>query len=562
MDPQQRLLLEKGYEALHDASLDRTTLGGSGTGVFVGKSNVDFFHVLAASPMAGSVYEATCAGLSVASGRVSFILGLHGPCAAVDTACSAGLVAGHAGLRSLQLNECNTSLVAAVALNLMPRMGASFAVAGMTSPRGRCHTFDARADGYVRGEACGSFVLRDTSRSTPAAVLTLAMRGSAVRQDGRSASLTAPSGVAQRDLLVAAIADSGLVAEALNLNEAHGTGTALGDPIEAGSLAQGVLAARSSAAPFVLGGVKASIGHAEPAAGMTGLLKLVAGLCGGEAVANAQLRVLNPHLLGGLRERLWVLPAQIGAEQREVACGGVSSFGYSGTIAHAVIERRMQAAAEPTPGTLKDRRHTFRRRAFYWVESSHRLVQEGLSLPGHQAPSLHRLPSRQVFPSSPASLEAAGVLSKVRTEDREASPESQLVDLAWVSSAAVGVLQLNDPSHFNALGSTLVKSLAKAVQYAGMLACGRSFVLQAAGPHFCVGANPFEKHSGVSLTVLAGNILSIARQCCLLRELPGPLVSAVHGHLAGGGIALSLNASYMYAACRSSGCFFVSKRPL
>merc|ERR1711965_936599 len=160
MDPCQRLVLECGYVALHDAPLDRTALGGSLTGVFLGFAGTEFAQVLAASPAGGSVYSATGASASIACGRLSYTLGLHGPCVSFDTACSAALVAGHAGLRALQLAECKIGLVAGVTLVLAPGIGTSFAVAGMTSARGRSHTFDARADGYARGEACGGVVLR------------------------------------------------------------------------------------------------------------------------------------------------------------------------------------------------------------------------------------------------------------------------------------------------------------------------------------------------------------------------------------------------------------------
>eukprot|EP00966_Prymnesium_polylepis_P327852 7383684-Prymnesium_polylepis.1 len=176
---------------------------------------------------------------------------------------------------------------------LAPGVGLSFAVAGMTSARGRSHTFDERADGYARGEACGAVVLGGGGVAD-----TLVVLGSAVRQDGRSASLTAPNGQAQQGLLAAAWVDAAVGADEMRLSEAHGTGTALGDPIEVGSLAFSILASCGGDASFgppAVGGIKANIGHAEPAAGMAGLLKLLVDLCGGEAAPNAQLRSLNPH---------------------------------------------------------------------------------------------------------------------------------------------------------------------------------------------------------------------------------------------------------------------------
>ena len=228
--------------------------------------------------------------------------------------CLAALAAGHAGLRALQLAECGVGLVVGVTLMLAPGVGVSFAVAGMTSARGRSHTFDARADGYARGEACGGVALRGGLNDGAA----LGLFGSAVRQDGRSASLTAPNGQAQQGLLVAALQDASTSVDTLALNEAHGTGTALGDPIEVGSLGTAVISARDKA--LAVGGVKANIGHAEPAAGMTGLLKLATELHLGEAAQNAQLRSLNPHV-GGAEARLPApAPVVVDTERGPVLC--------------------------------------------------------------------------------------------------------------------------------------------------------------------------------------------------------------------------------------------------
>ena len=378
MDPCQRLLLEHGYAAMRDAALDRARLGGSLTGIFLG-----FAQVCSESPVNESEYAATGWSVSIASGRLSYALGLHGPCTSFDTACSAALVAGHAGLRALQLNECLDSLVVGVMLMLVPAISASFATAGMTSARGRSHTFDTRADGYVRGEACGGVTLCCEGRSRG-----LTFAGSAVRQDGRSASLTAPNGQAQHGLLVAALADADALAESLTLIEAHGTGTALGDPIEAGSFATAILATREAlwsaacldpdgvdADSLPVGSVKANVGHAEPAAGMTGLLKLADGLQQENAAPNAQLRSLNAH---------------IGSVMRYVACGlivvatptfsrtgegGVSSFGYSGTIAHTVLRCKAKAVV------ARPLFPPYRRRAFPWVRSSAAPLQSAPLLP-------------------------------------------------------------------------------------------------------------------------------------------------------------------------------------
>ena len=309
------------------------------------------------------------------------MLGLHGPCVSFDTACSTALVAGHAAWRAVQLRECERALLASVNLMLTPGVSLSFAVAGMTSAAGRCHTFDARADGYVRGEACGAAVLQPMPGAAAEAAAVL--RGSAVRQDGRSASLTAPNGSAQRALLQAALAEAGVAAAGVARLEAHGTGTALGDPIEAGALNAALLQARSDAhAPLALGGVKANAGHAEPAAAMAGLLVLAAGLARGLAAPNAQLRRLNVRVGEALRGgAACALPTGLAAMGRCEAgglAGGVSSFGYSGTIAHALLQGASRAAAVGEGGGAPLR---YRRRAFLWSEPAHPLLQRRLPAP-------------------------------------------------------------------------------------------------------------------------------------------------------------------------------------
>ena len=234
----------------------------------------------------------------------------------------------------------------------------------MTSARGRSHTFDVRADGYTRGEACGGVVMCGGGGEGEA----LRLLGSAVRQDGRSASLTAPNGQAQQGLLIAALANAHMPLAALSLSEAHGTGTALGDPIEVSSLVAAVLPSRE--APLLVGGVKANIGHAEPAAGITGLVKLAIGLQQGEAVPNAQLRALNPHVEGTLSGAPCALAAsvQCAALPAESQGGGVSSFGYSGTIAHAVLHLTGEVGLfSPCAAPLF---LPYRRHAFPWCEAS------------------------------------------------------------------------------------------------------------------------------------------------------------------------------------------------
>ncbi|MGA1354757.1 MAG: beta-ketoacyl synthase N-terminal-like domain-containing protein, partial [Candidatus Limnocylindrus sp.] len=387
MDPCQRLLLEHSYGCLHECALDRIVGQANLTGVFVGFSGSEFAPLLMASPAGGSVYAATGAVSSVASGRISYALSLHGPCASYDTACSSGLVACHAGMRAVQLDEAAIGLVSAAGLILTPMIGTCFAIAGMTSVLGRSHTFDARADGYARSEACGAVVLRGA-----AALCALSMCGSAVRQDGRSASLTAPNGQAQRDLLRSTMGDARVSADEVMLVEAHGTGTALGDPIEIRSVAGVLVAPRKG--ELTLGGIKANVGHAEAAAGLMGLIKLGgAGIGVMEAAANAQLRALNPHVSGALGGGACALPVQrcglgLTASRRN---GGVSSFGFSGTIAHAVVMMKQVSREEGVPrvrGSL-----WLRRVELAWRRPPHPLAQQRLPS-GSASAAVVRSPTR------------------------------------------------------------------------------------------------------------------------------------------------------------------------
>lgn len=364
MDPSQRSLLEEGYATLVLAGYRRRGLEDSIAGVFVGATASDHAERLAKSPSGQGVYAATAAVASIASGRLSYVLGLQGPCAAYDTACSAALTACHAGHRAVALDECAPGIVAGVNIMLTPRSHKLLAMAAMSSPRGRCHTFDRDADGYARGEAVVGAVLLQQDGAT------LDVHGCGVRQDGRSASLTAPNGEAQAKLLSFTHSRASVSIDALVVNEAHGTGTALGDPIEAGSLAQAVLTRRSSTSlPFVLGSVKASIAHAEACAGAAGMIGLSRAMVLDPA-PNAQLRALNglltPHINAGTH-----IPTQ------RTSCivlqrpfGGVSSFGFSGTIAHVILRVTRKAH------TRSAQQQEFKRRSFVWRRMHHAFAQD------------------------------------------------------------------------------------------------------------------------------------------------------------------------------------------
>jgi acyl transferase domain-containing protein len=274
MDPQQRLLLEAGYEALHGGGKQKPSLLGSSGGVWVGIERPDWalLQASAAAPHQ-SAYAVTGDSQSVAGGRLSFALGLHGPCVSVDTACSSALVAVHGAWAALHLGECGEASASAVSLKLSPLPMLVMASAGMLAEDGRCKTWDAKANGYVRSEGVGSTALAVGDGGD------ILVGGVVVWQDGRSASLAAPNGSAQLALLGAALA-----AVAVGSIEAHGTGTALGDPTEAGALAAAM------AAKVAVGAAKGSIGHSEAVSGQAGFLRALVGLKWQSAAGNAQLR--------------------------------------------------------------------------------------------------------------------------------------------------------------------------------------------------------------------------------------------------------------------------------
>ena len=234
----------------------------------------------------GSVYAVTGDNVSVAAGRLSFLLGLQGPCASVDTACASALVALHSGSNAVQRGECADAVALAVSLKLAPHAALGAAAAGMLSAGGRCKTFDASANGYARSEGVGALVLRpwgDQGASTR-------LGSSGVRQDGRSASLTAPNGSAQRTLLLWVTGRAALAPAEVGCVEAHGTGTALGDPTEVGALVNVHGASARRATPLRVGAAKASTGHSEAVSGQVGLLKVQQLLEGATQIGRASCR--------------------------------------------------------------------------------------------------------------------------------------------------------------------------------------------------------------------------------------------------------------------------------
>jgi acyl transferase domain-containing protein/acyl carrier protein len=341
MDPQQRLLLEVSWEALEHAGQAAERLVGGRVGVYVGISTTDYQRHLFQGDNFDSVnaYTGTGATLSPAAGRLSYTLGVHGPALVVDTACSSSLVTAHLACQSLRSGECDMALAGGVNLILSPFYSIAFSKARMLSPDGRCKTFDATANGYVRGEGCGIVVLKRLSDALASGDNILALlRGTAVNQDGRSSALTAPNGPSQEAVIRAALSRADVAPAEVRYLEAHGTGTSLGDPIETRALGAVYGEGRRAADRLAVGSVKTNIGHLETAAGVAGLIKAVLALSHEEIPPHLNLEGLNPHIpLGELPLAIPTrrTPWRAGACRRLAA---LSSFGFSGTNAHAVLE--------------------------------------------------------------------------------------------------------------------------------------------------------------------------------------------------------------------------------
>ena len=340
IDPQQRLLLEVSWEALEDAGIVPASLNGTRTGVFAGICNSDYGY-LGMELLGQKAAPNFAAGVahSVAAGRIAYTLGLQGPALAVDTSCSAGLVAIHLACQSLRSGECDAALAGGVNLILAPEVTMALSQGRMMAPDGRCKAFDDRANGFVRGEGCGMIVLQRLPDALRDGRQVLAViRGSAINQDGRSSGLTAPNGSAQQAVIRDALRNAGMEPGDIDLIEAHGTGTALGDPIEIGAL-QAVFSGRDAERrPLYVGSVKSNIGHLESAAGVAGLIKLVLSLRHREIPASLHFETPN-NLIDWSAGPVTVANQRTAWPSRGVPrAGGVSSFGISGTNAHVLVE--------------------------------------------------------------------------------------------------------------------------------------------------------------------------------------------------------------------------------
>jgi len=348
LDPQQRLLLETAWECLESAGQSPDALHGSDTGVYIGLRESEYFNSQSGrSPEEVGTYYGTGNALSTAAGRISYVLGLKGPNLALDTACSSSLLAVHLACQSLRRGESAAALAGGVNALLDPISNVALCRASMVSPQGRCKTFDAAADGYVRAEGCGLILLKPLSRALADGDRIFALiRGTAANQDGASGGLTVPHGPSQEAVIRRALADGSLAPYQVGYIEAHGTGTSLGDPIEVGALDAVFGSSRLHGAPLVVGSVKTNIGHLETAAGIAGLIKVILSLQNEMIPRQLHLKQRNPHIAW---ERTVVkvptepIPWPRGAIER---VAGVSSFGFSGTNVHVVLSEAPPAPRE------------------------------------------------------------------------------------------------------------------------------------------------------------------------------------------------------------------------
>jgi acyl transferase domain-containing protein len=340
MDPQQRLLLEVAWHALEDAHLRPDQLRGARCGVYVGLTVDDYKGLQATDRLQIDAYTGTGNLFCVAAGRLSYILGLRGPCLSVDTGCSSSLVTVHLAVQALRAGECDAALVGGVHLMLAPEALLVLCRAGALSLEGRCRAFDAGADGYARGEGCGMVVLKRLSDAQRAGDRIVAViRGSAVNHDGASGGLTVPSGPAQQAVMRDALAAAGVGPAEVAYVEAHGSGTPLGDPIEMQALDAVYRLDRQADRPLLVGSIKTNIGHLEAAAGVAGLIKAALAVRDGWIPPHLHLREPNPAIpWRQLRVEVPVAGREWPAAGNGAArLAGVSSFGIAGTNAHVIL---------------------------------------------------------------------------------------------------------------------------------------------------------------------------------------------------------------------------------
>lgn len=377
MDPQQRLMLELAWEALADAGIPPSSLRGRSIGVFIGAMWTDYAAVLGTDPERIGMHTATGGDTSIIAARISYTFGLTGPSITINTACSSSLVALHQARRSLLAGECDLALVGGVSLMVTPTGSVAMSRFGAMAPDGRCKAFDASADGYVRGEGGGLVVLKPLSAArADGDHVYCCVVGSAVNNDGFSNGLTAPSPQAQEAVIRAACADAGIAPADVDYVETHGTGTRLGDPIEAGALATVYGAGRNVETPLLLGAVKTNLGHLEAAAGAAGLIKTALALHHRQIPGNLHFEQPSPHI--PFQEWRLAVPTALRPwpESDHPAMAGVSSFGFGGTNCHVLL-RGVRTPPRPTlSGSGQDPVFVFGGQGSQWAGAGVELMAE------------------------------------------------------------------------------------------------------------------------------------------------------------------------------------------
>ncbi|HHF0573230.1 TPA: beta-ketoacyl synthase N-terminal-like domain-containing protein, partial [Legionella anisa] len=356
MDPQQRILLEVSYESLEDAGLTVDALAGSNMGVFSSLYASQFSHLQKLDSDMDALFIPTGSAISMAANRLSYLFDLRGPSLVLDTACSSSLIAIQLACFNLHAKLCDTALVSAVNINLLPSIHSVLAKATMLSPTGQCHTFDAKADGYVQGEGAGAIILKPLTKALQDkdkvyAVIT----GGAVNQDGKTNGLTAPNGLQQEHLLRAAYRAAKTDPAHVSYIECHGTGTFLGDPIEIQALGEVISKNRSTDKPCWIGSVKTNIGHLEPAAGIISVIKTALTLKNGLIPPHLNFNQANPHIpFERYSLQITNQPEQL-PKYSDVGIAGVSGFGFGGANAHLVL-RELAPNEQPifTEGIPRD----------------------------------------------------------------------------------------------------------------------------------------------------------------------------------------------------------------